>query len=664
MDKVKAQLALVKQHSFWVMCGGILIVCLVSWYMSTKAINSEREKQLTDIKQVFDGLKTIRDGNPKHPNASTEQGMEVLNRAKSEDVLKAWQMQFDRQADILVWPPSFREDPAFIQQVEKLRPIEVVPFPTPITSDIDQNSRRLYRDYITTEIPHLAEIIGATFVATAAAGGTGDDGFGGGYGAGPGGGLGAIGGGIGGGLSGLGGGIGGASGSYPGGASGYAGGPGTDGSGLPLIEDKSIVLWNPANQQQLLNTHFGFVTREIAPTTLEVLYAQEDLWVLENIMQIIREANGDATARHEAAIKYIDFVRLGRSAIGLAGNITPVGAVAGAMGGMDGGMMPGGMMSSGAMGGPGAVGTAGADVAGATAGTGSPDGGMTSEMPGGMGAMGGMMGGAAVAVDPAYGRYVDEKYAPLDPAKLRSALTSQNKDDALLAVAKRMPVRLRFRIDQRKMNKLLAECGNSKLPVEVRQVRLNRPAAPEGGGTGGYGGYGGDMAGGYGGSTDGGYGGGMPGGMGGMPGMGGMSGMGGSIGSDDGGGYSPGGYSSGGYGGYGGAGGIGGAMGGASGFPGSGMAGGAARAVGGASSTATADYNLVDVELYGIVYIYNPANRSQLGLEPAGTAAAAPATPAPAAVTTPTTPASSPSPPATAPPGTPPAAIVPGVGAG
>jgi hypothetical protein len=70
------------------------------------------------------------------------------------------------------------------------------------------------------------------------------------------------------------------------------------------------------------------------------------------------------------------------------------------------------------------------------------------------------------------------------------------------------------------------------------------------------------------------------------------------------------------------------------------------------------DQNLVDVELYGVVFIYNPVNKSQLGLEqPATTVSAPPTAP------TPTTPASSPPPaePATPSP-VPPAVIVPGGG--
>src|SRR4051812_48692261 len=39
-----------------------------------------------------------------------------------------------------------------------------------------------------------------------------------------------------------------------------------------------------------------------------------------------------------------------------------------------------------------------------------------------------------------------------------------------------MPVRMRVVMDQRKLPLFLSECANSRLPVEVKQVRINRPA--------------------------------------------------------------------------------------------------------------------------------------------------------------------------------------------
>jgi hypothetical protein len=59
------------------------------------------------------------------------------------------------------------------------------------------------------------------------------------------------------------------------------------------------------------------------------------------------------------------------------------------------------------------------------------------------------------------GRYVEFDGKPL-PAG--TAATQQFK---------RMPIFMRLSIDQRDINKLLVECANSQLPVEVRQLRVN-----------------------------------------------------------------------------------------------------------------------------------------------------------------------------------------------
>lgn len=550
MDKLKAQLAVVWQHSFWIMCGGVVIASLASWYVSTSAVAKQQQDQLTQIKSVFQSVEALQQQNPLHPNAKTAEGMDKLTQAYAREIEKGWQMQYDQQARVLVWPASF--DDEFRAAVEPLRPIEKIPPPpTPIQYDLEIGLRRMYRNYILQDLPSLATTIGTTWQGVLEE----TDGSGTGF-----------------------------SGTIPSGDAATAGGiVGPDGT--VIVQDTSLVLWAPENQQELVATHFGFTVREDPPSTLEVLYAQEDLWVLQNIMDLIRAANENAETRHEAAIKQIDFVRIGRSAMGLAGQISPVGG--GGVGGDSGGYM---MSSQSATGGA-AEGTV-PTTDSATATAGSADGSATADIPTGDSFGGGGMG---ITSDPASGRYVDEKYQTLDPGRLRGALQSQNAQDALLAVAKRMPVRMRFRIDQRKLNRILAECGNARLPVEVRQVRINREATA--GGMGGFGGGGGGDFGGGGGLTGGGgfstggNFGGAPSGRSSMPG-----GMSSSPGYDS----ASGGGAFGGSAGFGGAAGLGGS--------GSGMASGSPIA------DATVDLNLIEVELYGIVYIYNPVNKSQLGL--------------------------------------------------
>jgi len=519
MDQLRTFLAAAQRHSFWVMCVVILLISIGSWWYSTGQLEQTRTTQEGKIKTVMQGLTSLKQNNPLHPNDATNQGMDALINAYVQEVAEGWQRQYDRQSEVLVWSDKFGDD--FKGAVNELRPIEKLTYPTPIQDEIPVAYRRLYRNFVEEELPALTEIIGTEWTASSAAAGTGS---------GPGGGSEGM---------------------------NYApspntmmreGYPGGTGQGPVEVVDPNIVAWPQARQQELFNAHFSFAARVDAPTTLEVLYAQEDIWVLNSIMNIIASTNEGAEARHDAAIKEIDFIRMGRNALGFSGQVTPIGtpkssAMPGSGTGTEGMPMEPGRMPMGPT--PGPYSTEGS-------GTGM---------------------GTGLAGDPAEGRYVDSQFAPLPAAKLREALASTSPQDAILAVAKRMPVRMRFTMDQRKLNRLLAECGNSKLPLEVRQVRVNRPAgtgsSSYGGGAspyGGGGGYGGEGAV--------------------MP-------------------LAPptGGGGGGGYGEYGG-------------MPG---AGGGAR---GLIADASVDNNAIPVEIYGVVYIYNPVNKSQLGIpdEPEATA--------------------------------------------
>ena len=91
-----------------------------------------------------------------------------------------------------------------------------------------------------------------------------------------------------------------------------------------------------------------------SPTTLQILYAQEDLWVLRSLMLIIKATNGDADAQYNAAVKEIMSIELGAMASG----IKSTGSISGS-GGMGAGfrcagsMMPGSSMMPGGSGGGG-----------------------------------------------------------------------------------------------------------------------------------------------------------------------------------------------------------------------------------------------------------------------------------------------------------------------
>src|SRR5205823_9839493 len=117
------QLAAVKQHSFWVMCVGILLVTVGSWWYSTAKLKSEKVARLGEIETSFTTLNTIT-GTPLHPNPSTIEGMDARNRQYAQEVARGWQQQYDQQAGVLVWSTEFSEQ--FRNAVDKLRPIEAI----------------------------------------------------------------------------------------------------------------------------------------------------------------------------------------------------------------------------------------------------------------------------------------------------------------------------------------------------------------------------------------------------------------------------------------------------------------------------------------------------------------------------------------------------------
>lgn len=530
MDQLKEHLVKVKPYAFWIACTLVLLGSLGTWYTSTSTLAEQRNTKFNAVNSAASNVSTLKTKQDKHPNEETAKGMKALNEAQGMEIARGWALQYKRQEGVLVWPESFDEE--FQTAVRPLRPIESVAYPT-LNAPISDTLRRRYRDFIEDELPKLAEIIKGRWQVTRDASGTGN--FGPNTPTGP-----------------------------------------TGPDGRPIGEvDRSMVLWNPANQKEILDYHYGFTVRESAPETLEVLYAQEDLWVLQNLMGIIKATNEGAEGRHDAPVKQIFFVRIGLSALGYAGQVEPVvspdaAANPGGYGGEGprgpggpGGPVPGGYPQPSAQPQPGQTPAPGTAVAAPTVDPRTLQGFHPK--------------------DPANWRYVDAKNMPLAGVQLRNALatkTAPTEADALLTVAKRVPVRMYLEIDQRKLSKLLAEMGNAPLPVEVRQLRLNREPAPVGTVEAFFTG---------------------------------SAGAAGPGGGDGGGRYMPSAQPRN-YGGGGGEYGGGGAMQ----PPGAGQLS--------ITRDATLDTNLIKLEVYGIVYLYNPVIPGVLGLQPnaAPTAMAAP----------------------------------------
>lgn len=557
MDQVKAFARAAMKHVFWIGCGLILAGSMTTWYMARDSLHKEFEKNQGDIKAKYTSVAGLQKKQDP-PNEKSHQEMDKLVNNTLNLVLKAWEYQYSRQDTILRWPKDLRED--FVTAVRPLKPIEAkVDFPTPAGQELKVDFRRRYAMYVGNLLPRLADVVGTTWQV----GRTG------------------------------------------GGMPGMPGMPGMTGANPNLTPEERqklaqqkppIVFWDPQDQARLVGLHFDWSKQaDSSPTTLQLLYAQEDLWVLTALMYIIRQTNDKAESRHEAVVKTIETILIGRHAPPRAGQVIRLGGggMGGGMPGMDAGM-PGGDM----------YGSAGAPGMDAGSGSAMPAAGMPAggaeamTAPGGdagMPGMPGMPGMGAVSLDPAEGRYVDNQYQALKADTLRSALRAETTADAFLVVAKRMPVRMRLVVDERKLPRLLAQFGNAFLPVEVRQVRINRGKDAGGGGFDMMNMGGGMMGGSPGMGAE--YG--MPGGgmMGTMPGMDTTSGMDAGMGM----GYTPPGMGGGGY---------------PSPDYGMGMGmPGQEQNLKDRTTVASTSAHDVPVEIYGIIYIYNPVDEKKLGLE-------------------------------------------------
>jgi hypothetical protein len=190
---------------------------------------------------------------------------------------------------------------------------------------------------------------------------------------------------------------------------------------------------------------------DAAPTTKEVLYAQEDLWVLSTLIDIIKRTNGDAVTNSQAKVKAIEFINIGK-------NVAPPSRQSFRV-----------MMLQ-----PFEPDDAGED--GEAEETLPPP--SNEPLPGGD-----FRGGDAAAQVTAASEVVRNRYYDANYEQIAS------EQDLLdyVTVAKRVPVRMRLEIDQRALFALLTECANAPLTFEVRQCRFNPQELGYGGRDAGYG---------------------------------------------------------------------------------------------------------------------------------------------------------------------------------
>jgi hypothetical protein len=209
-------------------------------------------------------------------------------------------------------------------------------------------------------------------------------------------------------------------------------------------EWKGLVAWDETLRQALRDQYDW----DTLPTSQQVRYANEDLWIYRALLKIIANTNKDAKEHLVASVKQIEALNIGPLVSLPTQFYVPAVPV-------------GGVVTDGASegGGEGAMPSDG--------GTLDPTGGLPPA-PGQAGqGEGGDAAAAAMTPDQytdavlKHGRYVDAKGKPVGYSQPEP-----------FAEFKIMPFEMHLLMDQRRIPDLLANCANSPLPVEVRQVGI------------------------------------------------------------------------------------------------------------------------------------------------------------------------------------------------
>ena len=386
MEKVRLVLAVLKKQLFWVLFGTLVILCTTTWLLATGHLATTFDARSRQLNNRFNEVRsTITDN---HPNEEGIKKILELHGKLGDNVFEAWSHLYEQQRKLNPLPEEVKEMEGFEQEFEKRwGPLEKFD----ANNEMDLKYRERYANQIKAHFPILAGMIDRRHYPEEA------------------------------------------------GTPGKPG-PGTHSKGpataaQPDAQPVGTVWWDDQDFEKMEDRFFTH--RKDVPNTIEVLLAQEDLWVYEALLRVIRNANNIGAdpanymkpASHKtAAVKRIMLMQIGKDAVGswLACEQSVIH-----------------LASAGQGSGPTAV-TSGGSV-GVHVGT----------QPGTAAGTGATLATALA------GRYVDDQGKPLtDPAQQP------------YAEFRMMPINLRVVIEQKEIPKLLAECANSNMPIEVRKCRL------------------------------------------------------------------------------------------------------------------------------------------------------------------------------------------------
>lgn len=395
MDKIKIAVAWAKKNGFWLGAGFLALAQVVCWIVVAGMIDDSREKYTSEVKSKIQQANAImnvaaEEGVRTHPNTATEQGMRQLLSQSADEIIQAWKLRYDAQANILQWPQEIQADQKFLDHFNVHNPPETYPgesergiesYSLLYMNQIPRQMERICKNVLKAKWKYDPQYTRADY-------------------------------------------------------------------NVSTEEELSrfAVVWDETNQDlwyskltrfEGYDDHAGSMK---GPTGLQIYMLQQDLWLLEAMFEVIRKINGDVSANDLAKIKRIDHLVFGREANLRLGQLTPL---------------------------------AGSGTANLVATPPDAEVTPTTFDP-------------RASRKPFHGRYVDAAFNPISADDVQKVLQAVKKGEMLpdskleLIVAKRVPVRIALRMDEREIPNFMTACANSPFAFEIHQVRKNRHVAGEG----------------------------------------------------------------------------------------------------------------------------------------------------------------------------------------
>lgn len=456
-DSVRQQLAPVLKHRFWILATLVPLLLLPALFLAT----GDRQAVITREKATIDGhvsaLQAVKN-EAGHPNAAWSEAIDRRTAGIKGELLGEWETLWQSQQPLRVWPPALGPD--FLASIAAVE--------SGARAELQFRDLQRYQNTVPDLVRELPARMGCPDMMA---------------------------------------GLEGQEGPRPGriavrpqlGPGGFGG----ESDGADTSRPQTILEWRTEDQNRLLQSF----TWSKAPSTTQVRLAQEELWVYGLLCDAIKRMNEGATALFDSRITTVEELAVGYPAAedqpgGEGGG--RVISVQPAPGSGLGGLAPDGMaapadpapdMSAGLPEMP-RVRPPNPRFSGGQAGSEGP---MTPFGPGPMLPPGLVpMGPGMPAEGSPGGETADAQAQPLSPDDMLkqwiyvdfqgrplTAPELETSPDARLVHL--VPFVLRVVIDQRQVDRLLADLAAATVPIDVRQVRVN-PSASGGSGEAGRGG--------------------------------------------------------------------------------------------------------------------------------------------------------------------------------